>query len=116
MTDLIACISDERGMFNHIKQVIEGESWNNIFLIASKRFTIDVSKKFELIIIDESLTISELVSFIKQKLDNRIGGIEVAANLVCGSGKMHMALMSALLKSGLAVRLIALTKEGVREV
>ena len=42
--------------------------------------------------------------------------METAVNLISGDGKEHMALLSALLKLGVGIRLIALTKEGVKEV
>ena len=116
MTDLVACVSDESGLFNHVKKVVEGEEWNKIFLIASKNFPVNLSKRFELIVLDEKKTISELSSELKDRLMGKIDGIEVAVNLVCGSGKVNMALMSALLKIGLGIRFIALTKEGIREV
>ena len=116
MTDLVACISDESGLLNHVKRVVEGENWNTVFLIAQKRFPVKIEKKFELIVIDEAKTISEISHELKNRLNGKIKGIEVAVNLVCGYGKAHMALMSALLKLGLAIRFIALTKEGVREV
>jgi len=40
----------------------------------------------------------------------------VALNLVSGNGKEHMAILSALLKLGIGVRLMAVTKDGVREL
>ena len=38
------------------------------------------------------------------------------ANFVSGMGKEHMALISALLKLGVGIRLMALTKNGIEEV
>jgi len=37
-------------------------------------------------------------------------------NIVSGDGKEHMALISALLKLGLGIRFVALTKEGIKEI
>ena len=51
-----------------------------------------------------------------QKLKEKISGIEVGLNIVSGSGKEHMALISALLKLGIGIRLVALTSNGVKEV
>ena len=46
----------------------------------------------------------------------KIKDSEVAVNFVSGTGKEHMALLSALLKLGIGIRLLALTKEGVTEI
>jgi len=37
-------------------------------------------------------------------------------NIVSGDGREHMAIISALLQLGLGIRLVALTKEGVRVI
>jgi len=58
----------------------------------------------------------ELVEDIKKQLKDKISGTEVALNLVSGTGKEHMAILSAILKLGLGLRFIALTKDGVKEV
>ena len=42
--------------------------------------------------------------------------MEVAVNIVSGNGKEHMAIISALLKLGVGIRLMAVTKDGVREL
>ena len=60
--------------------------------------------------------LKELRDEIKDKLGKRIKSTEVAVNFVSGTGKEHMALMSALLKLGIGIRFIALTKEGVEEI
>jgi hypothetical protein len=49
-------------------------------------------------------------------LKDKIKGTEVALNLVSGTGKEHMAILAALLKLGVGIRLVALTKEGFKEI
>ena len=46
----------------------------------------------------------------------KIKGVEVALNFVSGSGKEHMAVISAVLKMGLALRLVMPGKEEVLEL
>ena len=112
MTDLVVCVSGEQRKLNHVKRVIEAEGWRKVFLVGSEKADVDG----EHIAVDEKNTISEISHLLESSLKGRIEGIEVGVNVVCGSGKLHMALMSALLKLGLAVRFIALTREGVREI
>ena len=118
MTDLLACLGNGKGTSEHVKRVIEGEEWENIFLITDKtnKDLIKTSKKIENIIINTENYLPEMVDEIKNKLQGKINGFEVAVNVVSGSGKEHMALLSALLKLGLALRFIALTTEGVKEI
>ena len=41
---------------------------------------------------------------------------EVALNIVSGTGKEHMALLSALIKCKVRFKLMSLTKEGIKEM
>ena len=45
-----------------------------------------------------------------------ITDLEIALNIVSGEGREHMAVVSALLSLGLGIRLVALSKEGVRVI
>lgn len=118
MTELIACLTSGKGTWAHVLKVAHDESWDKVILITNKfgkeNFKNEINA--ELIEIDENKTISEMVVELKNKLKGKIKGVEVALNVVSGTGKEHMALLSALLKLGLAVRLIALTKDGIKEV
>ncbi len=105
MTDLIACLSTGKGTWIHVKGVISGCEWDNIFLITNEfgREKFSSEKKVELLVVDK-------------QLKDKISGTEAALNLASGTGKEHMAILSAVLKLGLGVRLVALEKEGVKEI
>jgi len=62
------------------------------------------------------MPVLEVISKIKDNLNGRIKGFEVALNIVSGNGKEHMAILSALLKLGVGIRLMAVTKEGIKEL
>lgn len=116
MTDLIACLTGEKGA-SHVMSLVERKDWENVFLITSaplKNFK--CGKKVEFVEVDFSEPVSEVIDKIKKGLDGRINGFEVALNLVAGEGKEHMAILAALLKMGVGIRLVAVTKEGVREL
>lgn len=116
MTDLIACVSDEKGVLAHLQRVIDGEEWSRILLISSNDFKAEFSRKTEVVKVDLRKTLSELIEQLKGMFRMEIKDTEAAVNLICGSGKEHMAILSALLKSGVGIRFVALTKEGVKEV
>ncbi len=65
---------------------------------------------------DPNKEFTDLRDDIYNQLKAKVKGEEVGLNLVSGTGKEHMALMSAVLKLGVGVRLVALTKDGVKEL
>lgn len=118
MTDLIALISSGKGTIAHVQKVIDEEEWENIFIITNEEFREQVPKndKIETIIIDKNKMLPEIIQDLKTILKDKIKMMETAVNLISGEGKEHMALLSALLQLGVGIRLIALTKEGVKEI
>jgi len=117
MTSLIACLGDEKATIAHVAEVIKQENWEKIFLISENKASGLFSKNnIEFILIDLNKHLGELAEEIRAKLEGKINDLEIAFNIVSGSGKMHQAVLSALLKLGLGIRLIALTPNGVREV
>lgn len=119
MTTLIACLSTGKGTWGHVARMIAEEDWEKVILITNEfgkeNFKTE-GKNIELVVINPMRHLPELVDEIKEALEGRIKGTEVALNMISGSGKEHMAVLSALLKLGLGIRLTALTKEGVKEI
>lgn len=118
MTELIACLSTGKGTWGHVSRLIQDEKWDKVFLITNEYGKENFNKddKTELITVQERQGLKELRDEIISHLKSKIKGTEVAVNFVSGTGREHMALISALLKLGKSIRLIALTKEGVEEI
>ncbi len=106
MTTLISFLSTGKNTWGHVSLLMND--------FARQNFTHE--KKFTKIIYDDTKTIPELKDQFRNALKDEKLGLEVAVNLVSGSGKEHMALLSALLQLGVGVRLVALTKEGIKEI
>jgi hypothetical protein len=108
MATLIACLSTGKGTWGHVSALISQENWDKIFLITNdfgkEKYTND--KPFEAIVIDNNKKPEDLTNDIKAALEGKIPDTEVALNLVSGSGNEHMAVLSAILKLGLGVRLV----------
>lgn len=117
MTDLIALLSTGKGTWGHVARLMADGTWDNIFLITNdfgrEKFTAEKQSTF--IVIDTRTSMEEMVESIKKELDGKISG-EVAINLVSGTGKEHMALLSAIIKCGVGFRFVALTKDGIKEI
>ena len=118
MTSLIACLTSDSGTWEHVKRVIEQGEWEKIFLIVDNNAAdnFSCSKDIDFIKIDSKKLLPDLSKEIKQALYGKIKDFEVAVNFISGSGKEHMAMMSAVLKLGLGVRLVVLTKDGIKEL
>ena len=116
MTDLVVCLTDEKGL-SHVTSLINNQDWDNIFVITNQENqNLKFSKKSELIKIDLTKPVSEIIENIKRELNGKFSDLEVALNIVSGNGKEHMAILAALLKLGVGLRLMAVTKDGVSEL
>ena len=78
--------------------------------------TFNKKDNMEFIVVNSKLSIELLIDKIKSQLEGKIKGTEVALNLASGSGKEHMALLSALLKLGVGIRLVSFTNNGIKEI
>tara|TARA_Y100000034_G_C6773099_1_gene345010 strand:+ start:393 stop:737 length:345 start_codon:yes stop_codon:yes gene_type:complete len=113
---LISCLSTGKGTWGHVNRLIEEGNFGKTILITNEFGKENFSnKEAELIIVNTSQGLNEMRDEILSKLKGNVEG-EVAVNFVSGTGKEHMALISALLKLGVGIRLVALTKDGVQEV
>lgn len=118
MTDLVACISSGDKSSAHVARLIKEQDWKKIFLITDDvgRQNFKAEKHAEFIVVDFSKPVFELIEDIRNGLKGKLTDLEVALNIVSGTGKEHMAILSALLKLGVGVRLMAVTKDGIREL
>ncbi|HKL23900.1 MAG TPA: hypothetical protein VJ912_01050 [Candidatus Nanoarchaeia archaeon] len=112
--ELIALLSSGKGSWGQVAGLMKHGDWDKIIVIGddfAKQFTHE--KDFEFIKVDLSKRIKELKEDFSKKLKGKISGTEVALTIASGSGKEHMALISAIINQPLGVRFAALTKEGV---
>ena len=118
MTSLIACLSSGKGTWVHVNEVINKQEWDQIILITNdfgvKNFKPE--KTVNYVLINENKILSDMAKDIKKQLEGKINDLEVAINIISGTGKEHMAIISALIKLGLGFRLVALTPEGIKEI
>ena len=115
--ELIALLSSGKGTWAQVAGLIKKGDWDKIFLFGdtyAKNFTCDKETTF--ITIDSNKPIRILKDEIQTKLKGKLSGFEVALSVASGTGKEHMAILSAVLKLGLGVRLVALVKEGIKEI
>lgn len=108
MTTLIAALSTGKGTWGHVSALIGQAEWDKIFIITNEfgREKYSNDKEFEPIVVDGRKPADELANELKNQLEGKIEDTEVAVNFVSGTGNEHMAIVSALLKLGLGIRLV----------
>ena len=118
MTDLIACLSSGEKSWAHVSRLIKDQDWKNIFIITNDfgKKNFESEKVVEFVVVDFQKPVFELIEDIRKGLKDKITDLEVALNIVSGTGKEHMAILSALLKLGVGIRFMAVTKDGIKEL
>ena len=118
MTELIAFLSTGKGTWGHVGSLTSKEEFEKIFLLTNdfgkENFT--ANEKTELLVVNTNDDYEKLRDQIQSVLKDKVKGSEIAVNFISGSGKEHMALISALIKLGVGFRLVVSTKEGIKEI
>lgn len=112
--ELVCLLSTGKGTWAQVAGLMTHGEWDKIVVVGSD-FAKDFKheKEFEFIKVDLSKKIKDLKEELSEKLKSKFNGTEVALTIASGSGKEHMALISALLHLPVGIRFAALTKEGV---
>jgi len=111
--ELVALLSTGKGTWGQVAGLIKQGEWDNIILLGNdfaKKFSTET--KHEFVEIKDSPLV-DLKQEILNKLKNKIKGTEVALSIASGTGKEHMAIISALLSIPVGIRFTALTKDGI---
>ena len=112
--ELIALLSEGKGTWAQVAGLINRGEWEKIILIGdnyAREFRAEKETNF--VSIDLNLPLKELKAMISEKLKPKISGMEVALSIASGTGKEHMALISALIDMPVGIKFTALTKDGI---
>jgi hypothetical protein len=108
MTSLIACLTTGKGSWAQVGDLIKSTDWEKIYLITNdfgkEKFV--STKQVELILINPDAPTNEIKQVVFDNLKGKLKETEVALNLCSGSGREHMAVISAVLNLGVGVRLV----------
>ncbi|MBN1157249.1 hypothetical protein JXA85_06510 [Candidatus Woesearchaeota archaeon] len=119
MTILVAVLSTGKGTWSTLLRIIDAAEWDKIILVTNQfgKEKFSCKKPVEMIVLNFDAELEQLFSEMKNALEGKIPKLEmdVALNMESGSGKEHMALLSALLKLGFGIRMVTF-KDGVKEV
>jgi len=112
--ELVAFLGQDSQTWGQVTGLINKGEWEKIILVkTSDSKNYPNPPKSEEIIIDSSKTLLDLKSDLLTKLKPHLSGLECSLSIASGSGKEHMALISALLSLPVGIRLAVFTKKGV---
>lgn len=113
--ELIALLSSGKGTWGQVAGVIRRGQWEKVTLLGdsfASKFTVD-NVPSEFIKVDTTKGLKDLKGEFSKSLKGKINGLEVALSIASGSGKEHMALISALIDLPVGIKFTALTKDGI---
>lgn len=112
--ELVAFLGADKETWGQITALVNRFEWEKIIIIKNKNCgDIVFSKECEIINVNSDKPMLELKKEIMDKLRGKFGELEVALSIASGSGKEHMALISALLSIPMGIRLVVFTKAGI---
>jgi hypothetical protein len=121
MTDLIACLSYGKDTWTEVLDLIEKGEFETNYLVVNSFFkdklsSIKSKKNIKVILIDLSNNINEIIDEIYSNLKGTIIYFDLAVNIVSGTGKEHMAILSAILKLGIGIRFVKIENDIITEI
>lgn len=116
MTQLVSLLSTGKGSWAQVAKL--SKYFEESLLITNEfgREKFSPENSTTLIVCDLQVPVHVLQDTFIKELRSKIKGTEVALNMTSGSGDEHMALLSALLKLGLGIRLVVTTETGLVEL
>lgn len=115
--ELVACIGADKESWGQVTGLINHGEWNKIILIKSSQATeYPAPEGAHEVILDTTKPLVDLKSHLVTNLKNNLNDFEACLSIASGSGKEHMAIISALLSIPVGIRLVAFTKNGVEIV
>ena len=115
--ELVAFLGDDKETWGQVTGLINRGEWEKIILVKSKTSDEYISSKdADIITVDTSKPLVDLKDDMIKKLRPKFSGFDVHVSIASGTGKEHMALISALLPVPVGVRLVVFTKNGVETI
>ncbi|MEK6908561.1 MAG: hypothetical protein AABX23_00735 [Nanoarchaeota archaeon] len=115
--ELVAFLGDDKETWGQVTGLINRGEWEKIILVKSKTSDEYISSKdADIITVDTSKPLVDLKDDMIKKLRPKFSGFDVHVSIASGTGKEHMALISALLSVPVGVRLVVFTKNGVETI
>ncbi len=112
--ELVVLLGEDKENWGQVTGLINRGEWEKVIIVRNKEAkTFPATPKAEIVTIDSSKKLLDLKKEIMEKLKGKFSEFEACLSVASGTGKEHMALISALLSLPMGIRLVAFTKNGV---
>lgn len=114
--EFVAFVGEDKETWGQISALLNRLEYESAVLIMNSRAEgFPVPEKAKVVEIDGSMPLIEMKDRLIQKLKPILkGDFEVSLSIASGSGKEHMAVVSALLNIPVGIKLVVYTKEGIQ--
>ncbi len=113
MTTLIASLGSGKGTWANLFKLMKVVEWEKIILVGSPFFTKSFNDKnprdknvLVLTVNPDKDDYDTIINKLSGVLSKEVEGVEVALNMLSGTGKEHMILLASVLKAGFGIRLV----------
>lgn len=110
---LIACLSTGKGTWGTVRAIINKDVFEKIIIITNDFGKEKFQEECDMIVVDTFGETQDIKSKIIESLPDSKFASEVALNIDSGSGKEHMALISALIEKGYGFKFITLKDDEI---
>jgi hypothetical protein len=109
MAILIAALGEGKGTWQTVFKLASMSEWEKVIFVgpAFAGENLELKENMKFVAVDEKQPIGTLIAQLQKEFGTIFG--EVGVNLTSGSGNLHMAILSAILKSGGGVKLVTWT-------
>lgn len=115
--ELIATVGLDKESWGQVTGLINHGTWDKVILVKNKlAFDFPVPEGVNALFIDTTRPLTEIKSYLIDQLKPLLSEFDACVSIASGSGKEHMALISALLAIPTGIRLVAFTKKGIEFV
>lgn len=115
--ELVATVGLDKESWGQVTGLMNHGTWDKIIIVKNK-LALDfiVPEGIHVIYTDGAQPLLDLKQELIQKLRPLLSEFDACVSIASGTGKEHMALVSALLGIPVGIRLVAFTKKGVEFV
>jgi hypothetical protein len=123
MAHLIACLGSDKETWNDVNAVIQSGFFDRVYIITNdfgaQHYVKPVVKsdvRINIVRLNFAKASEELVPELyvvlkKHFLEDKIQDLDIAVNIISGTGKEHAIVISTLMKLGYGIRLVDLDKD-----
>ena len=114
--EFVACVGTDEHNWGQITALLNRLEYEKAVLVVDALASgYPTNERCTVVKVDMGQPLLLLQKEVQDKLKKTIGGeFEVALSLASGTGKEHMAVLSALLNLPVGVKLVVYTKEGIQ--